>query len=53
MNMQYLDNSVTIVLSVSGENSITIDHISKLKEKAARSLVLQTISTVQFLVFLT
>ena len=35
MNMQYLDNSVTIVLSVSGENSITIDHISKLKREGS------------------
>lgn len=36
MNMQYLDNSVTIVLSVSGENSITIDHISKLKREGSK-----------------
>lgn len=35
MNMQYLDNSVTIVLSVSGENRITIDHISKLKREGS------------------
>ncbi|WP_349305437.1 SIS domain-containing protein [Bacillus sp. FJAT-50079] len=33
-----LKNSITIALSVSGENSITMSHIQKLKEKGSKIL---------------